>query len=175
MGVGGGAVGAPMYTIRDFRAEDRAVWDHLYAACLANPDWAEVHIDGKSDPDLSVPHVDLVADGGTELLGWITGDVLRGPDSAGVVRPLRPWQGYVFAIAVHPARRGQGVGRGLLQAALDRYRSQGCVRVELAAATPVAARFYLACGGRQMTDQNHPHDGLVGSYEWWLGSTSSAI
>lgn len=49
---------------------------------------------------------------------------------------------------VHPSRMGAGIGRALLQHALDAARAAGAERV-LVDADPYAEAFYLACGARR--------------------------
>ncbi len=93
------------FVLRDHRPGDRGAWERLFAVCAARDDWPVAHIDGRSEPHREWPHVDLVAACPAGLLGWIVGDVILEPDAAGKVVPLRPWQGYVFAIAIHPAHR----------------------------------------------------------------------
>ena len=107
-------------------------------------------------------------------MGWVSGDVICEPDEAGQVGPRRPWEGYIFDMAVPPGFRRRGIGRRLLQEALERYRDQGCVRVEPSCGSPTAGRFYRACGAGLVVAHEHSADGLTGSFEWTFGRGAGA-
>jgi ribosomal protein S18 acetylase RimI-like enzyme len=92
-------------------------------------------------PELARRIRELVADGDTAVL-------LAGAEPVGVaVLRLRKaiWsQGlecYLAELYVVPSRRGQGIGRALMQAAIDLARSRGADQMDLGTAeTDVAAR-----------------------------------
>ncbi|MDP5292694.1 N-acetyltransferase [Oceanimonas sp. CHS3-5] len=62
----------------------------------------------------------LVAEEKSELLGY----VLAGRGEA-------TGEGWILSLAVAPAARGQGLGRQLLQAAVNALESQGCRKIKL--------------------------------------------
>lgn len=59
--------------------------------------------------------------------------------------------GFVTLLSVHPQCRGRGLGRDLLERALDEMRTAGMtrVRLEVAAANQAAIKFYLAHAFRE--------------------------
>jgi ribosomal protein S18 acetylase RimI-like enzyme len=77
----------------------------------------------------------------------------QGPDGISVLR-LRPslWTGrpeaYLQELYVVPARRGNGIGRALLEATMDAARAAGATGIDLATGeTDAAARaLYESCG-----------------------------
>jgi len=64
-----------------------------------------------------------------------TGKFLLAEDSAGfagcVYVEVRQGRGYLGLLAVHPARQGVGLGRKLVAAAEDYFRTAGCSAVDL--------------------------------------------
>lgn len=62
---------------------------------------------------------------------------------------------------VHPARMGGGIGRALLQHALEAARAAGAERV-LVDADPYAEAFYLACGALRTGEVAAPIPGELG-------------
>jgi len=61
--------------------------------------------------------------------------------------------GFIHDLWVDPKSRGQGIGRSLTRAALDRFRGMGIeqVRLETALANDAARRLFGACGFRIAT------------------------
>jgi ribosomal protein S18 acetylase RimI-like enzyme len=106
----------------------------------------------------------------TERLGQLieTGAVTvllagAGPDGVAVLR-LRPalWSegedAYLEELYVVPAQRGAGIGRALLDAALDTAREAGAVRIELGTGeTDIAARHLYESAG--FTNREHRPEG----------------
>jgi len=64
----------------------------------------------------------LVADDGDHVVGFVVGDRIPNHGEA---------LGHVKDLAVHPQRRGDGIGRLLLSTAIERLRERGVVSVKL--------------------------------------------
>lgn len=75
--------------------------------------------------------------------GTLVGAVLCGHDGR---------RGYVYHLAVHPARRGEGIGRAAMKRSLDLLRAAGVVRALLlvAADNDGGARFWQREGWEDM-------------------------
>jgi ribosomal protein S18 acetylase RimI-like enzyme len=93
----------------------------------------------------------FAAEVGAEVIGhlWLS---LRSPeDVAG--------QAWIFDIEIDEARRGQGLGRQLMLAAMDKAKAMGCTSIKLNVfgGNDVAIRLYQSLGFRtaqmQMTRQ----------------------
>ncbi|HEX6141552.1 MAG TPA: GNAT family acetyltransferase [Geminicoccaceae bacterium] len=112
----------------------RALWETVFPD---DPPWnrAEVAIPKKLlvDRDLF-----LVALDGERVIGT----VMAGYDGH---------RGWLYAVAVHPEARRTGVGRRLVEAAEDRLRGRGCIKLNLQvrAGNDAAAAFYEALGYEQ--------------------------
>jgi len=111
-------------------------------------------VDGKKDPaDLAPYRAALaeIAQGGGQVLVAELGDDVVGVCQLIVFRHLQS-KGRLCAevesVHVHPERRGSGIGRVLMEAAITRARELGCYRVQLTSnnARPAAHRFYVALG-----------------------------
>ena len=107
-----------------------ALWQ---AAGLTRP-WNDPH----ADFDLAVANPTsaiLLARDDAELLG----SVMTGFDGH---------RGWVYYLAVDPARRGQGIGRELMIAAEDWLRGHGCPKIQLMvrSGNVEAKGFYAALG-----------------------------
>ena len=130
------------------------------------PEVARLLHDFNTEYDDFTPGVDvltdrvrrLVADGDmTVLLGG------EGPDGVAVLR-FRPsfWTGALDAhleeLYVAPERRGHGIGRALLEAAMETARETGATRMDLGTSVDdTAARgLYESCG---FTNLERPPDG----------------
>jgi ribosomal protein S18 acetylase RimI-like enzyme len=94
------------------------------------------------DPDVAV----LVADDGGEVIGYAYAAV-EGYD----YMALRGPAGVLHDIIVDPGHRGRGVGRLLLEAALEFLRSRGAPRVVLSTAeqNEAAQRLFASTGFRR--------------------------
>ena len=104
--------------------------------------------------------VELLAGGDTAVL--LTGD---GPDGLALLR-FRPslWSSglecYLAELYVVPARRGRGLGRALLDAAMALARERGADHMDLGTSEDdVAARALYASAG--FTNRERPPDGPV--------------
>ena len=96
----------------------------------------------------------LLAAGGGAAVAWNAPgvDMLEGRDDLAVLWDLR----------VAPERRGQGVGRALVEAALDWAWEKGCVemKVETQDVNVAACRFYAAMGFRLAEIAPNAYPGL---------------
>lgn len=114
-----------------------------HAARLASPDDARaigrlLH-DFNTEYDEPTPAPDELAERIRELLGEGTTDVLLcgdGPDGLAVLRYrsaiwTRALECYLAELYVVPALRGQGRGRALMLAAIDRARARGADHMDL--------------------------------------------
>ena len=65
--------------------------------------------------------------------------------------------GNIPNLAVHADQRGQGLGRKLIEHALDHFRGQGVrfARIETLEQNPVGQNLYPACGFREVARQVH--------------------
>jgi ribosomal protein S18 acetylase RimI-like enzyme len=88
----------------------------------------------------------LIAERAGEAVGYVYAG-LEGPD----YMALRGPAGVLYDIIVDPASRGHGVGRALLDAALDALRERGAPRVVLSTAerNDVAQRLFAHAGFRR--------------------------
>jgi GNAT superfamily N-acetyltransferase len=111
-------------------------------------------VQGKEDPTDLVPYEDALAEitrgAGDVLVAEVDGEVV-GVCQLIVFRHLQSKGALcaeVESVHVHPDWRGQGIGRLLMTATIDRARALGCYRVQLTSNTarPDAHRFYGALG-----------------------------
>jgi ribosomal protein S18 acetylase RimI-like enzyme len=110
------------FTIRPAAADDVEPIIRLDAAITSTPKpayWKRLFEDCRSQPD---QHFLLVAARGDHLLGFIAGEI-------------RAWEfgsppcGWVFAIAVDPKTRLEGMGAHLFNALCDSFRKRGVTKV----------------------------------------------
>jgi mycothiol synthase len=73
-------------------------------------------------------HLHLVASQNGAIVGTVIGSVRPNPDTSDA--------GHVDLIAVQPSSQGQGIGRALLSALEDRFRSAGCGQAVIAGNPP---------------------------------------
>jgi GNAT superfamily N-acetyltransferase len=110
--------------------------------------------EGKEDPaDLAPYRAALaeIASGAGGVLVAQLGEEVVGVCQLIVFRHLQSKGGLcaeIESVHVHPDRRGSGIGRLLMEAAIARARELGCYRVQLTSnrARPDAHRFYAALG-----------------------------
>ena len=65
--------------------------------------------------------------------------------------------GHIPNISLIPECRGQGIGRKLIEAALDRFRQHGLThsKIETMAHNPIGNHLYPGCGFREVARQVH--------------------
>jgi GNAT superfamily N-acetyltransferase len=111
-------------------------------------------VEGKEDPTDLAPYRAALADiaqGAGGVLVAELGDEVVGVCQLIIFRHLQSKGGLcaeIESVHVHPDRRGGGIGRVLMEAAIARAREHGCYRVQLTSnmARPEAHRFYAALG-----------------------------
>ena len=120
--------------IRSYRAADEAALIELWIACELTRPW--------NDPGKDIDR--KLADSPELLLvgeedGLVIGSVMAGYDGH---------RGWINYLAVHPSRRGRGLGRTLMAAAEERLRALGCAKINLQvrAGNQDARAFYEAIG-----------------------------
>jgi ribosomal protein S18 acetylase RimI-like enzyme len=88
----------------------------------------------------------VAEDEGGEVLGYVT---TRADRAAGV--------GFIPNLAVRAGRRGEGVGRRLIEHALQQFREAGLevARIETLEQNPVGRHLYPACGFVEVARQIH--------------------
>jgi ribosomal protein S18 acetylase RimI-like enzyme len=103
---------------------------------------------GHIDEDLDDPDacVWVAEDAGGEIIGYITTRVDR---AAGI--------GLIPNMSVRAGLRGQGIGRKLIERALDHFQSVGLelARIETLDQNPVGQHLYPACGFVEVARQIH--------------------
>ena len=111
-------------------------------------------VEGQEDPNDLTPYAEAVREiqaGPGELLVAELGGQVVGVCQLVVFRHFQARGGLcaeVESVHVHPDQRGQGIGRLLMMAAIERARALGCYRVQLTsnAAREDAHRFYEMLG-----------------------------
>lgn len=139
-----------MITVRQIRGEDapafREVLDAVcrerrYLAMLEAPPAEQVQSFVASNVRSGTPQV--VAEEGGTIVGWC--DVLPGPAAFGMAHVGR------LGMGVLAGHRGRGIGRRLLQAAVERARESGLEKIELEvfASNTAAIGLYRGFGFRE--------------------------
>lgn len=108
--------------------------------------WKARKADQVDDDCLSNPGGVFVAERDGEILGYITTRVDRHNE-----------RGRIPNMAVSEQARGLGLGRRLINHALDYFRAQGMkiVQIETMASNEVGTHLYPSCGFEEMTRQVH--------------------
>jgi ribosomal protein S18 acetylase RimI-like enzyme len=136
--VSGEAVDIRVATVADdaaLAAIDRATSSWLSSPAPVPPD-GETFFDGRADPEDV-----LVAESGGAVVGYVQiGPSIPVLSNAHVMT--------VRGLAVEPGRRGEGIGRRLVEAAVAAARGRGARRLTLRVLGPNAAAraVYEACG-----------------------------
>jgi GNAT superfamily N-acetyltransferase len=123
--------------IRPYTAGDAEAACELWNACLPrdriNGDnfYRRIIYDVNFDPQKY-----LFAVEGDELLGFVYGVKRRIPDETS---GLQPEQGWIAAMGVHPSRRGQGIGRALLEAMEKLLIAEGAKKIDIG---PYASNYF---------------------------------
>jgi GNAT superfamily N-acetyltransferase len=144
------APAAPGLTVRDARPEDgvpirRLVFDILCEYGLpADPDGSDADVMVFGTPAPGVVH--LVA----EMEGRQVGSAILTPSGDGKTK--------LSKLFLHPERRSRGVGRAMLEAAVERARREGFRQIYLCTRDRYAeaVRLYEACGWLRGPDQPPP-------------------
>ncbi len=113
---------------------------------LSGGDWRSRkarHIDADAERDREGI---FVAETGGDVVGYIT---TYTDANAGI--------GHIPNLAVRPGYRGQGIGRRLIEHALDHFRRQGMAysRIETLETNEVGYRLYTSMGFEEITRQVH--------------------
>jgi ribosomal protein S18 acetylase RimI-like enzyme len=143
--------------------------DHVRLAASADaPEAARLLHDFNTEFDEATPGVEALAKRIVEVLEAGAATILlggEGPDGIAVLR-FRPaifepkQTAYLEELYVAPARRGQGLGRALLEAAIGLSRDQGASWIELGTSEDdVAARALYESAG--FTNREGRPDGPV--------------
>jgi ribosomal protein S18 acetylase RimI-like enzyme len=120
--------------IREFRRGDEEAVVALWMACELTRPWN----DPRKDIERKLAHSpELFLVGVSD--GVVVGSVMAGYDGH---------RGWINYLAVHPARRGAGVGRALMRAAEERLALLDCPKINLQvrAENESARAFYEAVG-----------------------------
>jgi GNAT superfamily N-acetyltransferase len=111
-------------------------------------------VEGKEDPLDLTPYRTALADIGRQPGGVLVAEVggrLVGVGQLIIFRHLQSLGGLcaeIESVHVHPDQRGRGIGRALMEAAVQQARDLGCYRVQLTSnvARADAHRFYESLG-----------------------------
>jgi GNAT superfamily N-acetyltransferase len=111
-------------------------------------------VEGKEDPLDLAPYREALVDMGRYPGGVLVAEVggqVVGVCQLIVFRHLQSRGGLcaeIESVHVHPEQRGRGIGRVLVEAAVQQARDLGCYRVQLTSnmARPDAHRFYQSLG-----------------------------
>jgi len=123
--------------IREFRRGEEDAVVALWLACELTRPWN----DPRKDIERKLAHSPALFLVGEDE-GVVVGTVMAGYDGH---------RGWINYLAVHPSRRGQGLGRALMDAAEDRLRALDCPKINLQvrAGNEAARAFYAAIGYEQ--------------------------
>lgn len=163
---------APNHSARPRPPAGEAVKADIRTASVADAaDVARLLYDFNTEFSEPTPAVDVLAERLTHLLASAEVTVLlagSAPDGFAVLR-FRPSlyaeapDAYLEELYVAPARRGHGLGRALLEAAIKTARSKGAVHIDLGTSeSDVAARGLYASAG--FTNREGGPDGPVMLY-----------
>lgn len=130
------------------------------------PEVARLLHDFNTEFDDPTPGVEALTERARQLLAEGEMTVLLGgerPDGIALIR-LRPaiWtdglDAYLEELYVAPERRGEGIGRALLEATMDAAREAGAVRIDLGTSVDdtAAIALYESCG---FTNREREPDG----------------
>lgn len=146
---------SPAVSCREFRADDAAAFRSL------NEEWIEHHfrLEEKDRLTLGDPEGQILGKGGHIFVAE------QGDDCIACVALLHYGDGdyELSKMAVAPALRSRGVGRKLLQHALDRAHALGARRVFLGSNSVLAnaVRLYESLGFQHVPPSVLPHLGYV--------------
>jgi len=125
-----------MHTILDYndathRRQVIALWEAVFG-----------YEDSHNKPGLAIDEKLAVPEGlffVAEVAGTVVGTVLAGYDGH---------RGWLYAVAVHPAHRQQGLGKALVRYAEQALTARGCLKINLQiiAENASAAGFYESLG-----------------------------
>lgn len=153
----------PPVQIRSYRAEDLPALQEITAICfervsvdrniesafgaVGGHDWRwrkarQIEADVAGDNARGV----LVAEVGGKVVGYVTTRVDR-----------ESRIGWIPNLAVRPGHQGDGLGRQLMEAALEYLRNAGmeCAKIETLEQNPVGPTFYPSLGFQEVARQIH--------------------
>lgn len=127
-------LGAILRLLRDLGEDSHTQSANVRMSSAAVRAWTRM----ETDPDRTV----LVAEQRGQIIGTLGLLVV-----ANLTHDAQPWA-VVDNLVVDPLTRGRGIGRALMEDALDRATRAGCYKVELLSheSGPGAHRFYEALG-----------------------------
>jgi ribosomal protein S18 acetylase RimI-like enzyme len=113
-------------TIRAYRDEDETPWVRCRALAFLDTAFWDSHYREKEHYER--PSIELVADAGGQIVGFIDVECEEEPGTLCYPRP--GLAGMIWHVGVHPDHRGQGIGGDLVRRAQNLARERGIVRFE---------------------------------------------
>lgn len=135
-------VSSGKFQIRSAAAADAAALQDIYALCIGNADWLPVA--ARRHTDFAAVSVDEIVHVATDAQGEVLGFV-----------SLQAANAYLHHLYIHPAARGQGLGKMLL-AALEKWLPTPW-RLKCVHANRQALNFYLKLGWHEVDSGASAH------------------
>ncbi len=135
-----------MLMIRSYALQDRHAFRDLNLA------WIERYftVESEDRAQLEDPQTHILDKGGAILIAELEGDVIG---TVGLVPGHDGGTLELIKMSAHPDVQGQGVGKALMQAAIDKARDMGAEQIWLETNTKLAAALalYRKAGFRELT------------------------